>query len=139
MLETSSGNAILGHCQEVMLTLSSIGFKFKREIHSRISEACRHGNLAAPPEVRSAGPVSLRMMCHLFDEAGKRSLATIQNRALDISLITYATMCRSGEICRLGATDVLGSTTGADAKISITQKQHRRKGARTTRTVPAAV
>lgn len=74
MLGTSSGNAIFRHCQDVILTLSSIGIKFKREVHSRISEMCRYGNLVVPPEVRSADPVSLRMIYYLFDEAEKKSL-----------------------------------------------------------------
>lgn len=141
LLGKTSGNAIFKQAQDIILALSSVGISFRKDIHVRITEVCKYGNLIVPPEVRAADPVSLRMIYYLFDKADEtRSLTMVQSRALDIVLIAYATMSRLGEICRLRVVDVIGSTKGSDRmKIAIIQKQDKRLGLRTLKIVPSAL
>lgn len=139
LLGSKSGNVIFRDCLDIVAALKCVQIKMGPDIHRRISEVCRYGNLMVPPESRSADPVSLKMIYYLFDRANEQDLPNAQCRALDILLIAYSTMCRMGEICQLKVQDVTGKGNSDYIRISFVQKQQRRKGTRTVKVVPAAL
>ena len=136
----TSGNRISTVSAQIVRMLSIAGFELDKNVMVRVREIMKYANLICPKEDRAADPVSLTTIYKLMDRTIGEKITPNQARALDILLISYATMSRLGEVAELKTEDIFVSEIPGQApKVALHPKPLVATGERIKKMVPKAV